>query len=133
MPISAKTLPKTEAADSPSEAIVKERNPVHTVVDELGRTIRYRYLSVLERARICRALGEHASNTEYAGLIGYAAIVLDIDGDSGPPKTTLAHLEHRLEWLRDEGYAAILKDHVERAVAEQEAEASEASDPKSNP
>jgi hypothetical protein len=123
----AKTLPKAEVVETPTQTLIKERNPIRTVVDELGRTIRYRRLSVLERARMSRALGEHATNVAYAGDIGIAACVIDIDGDIGPAKTTLNHLEGRLAWLGDEGYEAVLMDHRNRML-EEESEDSKSDD-----
>lgn len=122
MPIKAETLPQKADTETPTEALIKERNPVRTVVDERGRKIRYKTMSVLERARLSRALGEFASNPVYAADVGVAAAVIDIDGELGPPKTSVLQLEYRLEWLGDEGYEAVVEDNRERVAAERAAE-----------
>lgn len=120
--VKAETLPAAATVETPTESLVKERNPIRTVTDELGRVIRYRRLSVLQRARMSRALGEHASNIAYAGDIGIAACIIDIDGDAGPPASNLVQYEHRLAWLGDEGYEAVLLDHRKRMEEEEAAE-----------
>src|SRR5882672_12854595 len=103
MPVHA--IPKAETLDgeSPTKQIVRESNPIRTVVDVQGRTIRYKNLTILERARLARALGELSSNLSYFGMVATAACVIDIDGDSGFPKTKPSFLEQRLEWLGDDG------------------------------
>jgi hypothetical protein len=118
----ASTLPKIETVETPTEKMVRESNPVRTVVDDLGRTIRYKNLTILERARLARVLGEHASNPIYFGMLATCAAVIDIDGDAGPPKTKLSFLETRLEWLKDEGWTALIQDDRERNADEEDQE-----------
>ena len=115
----AHALPKMETLETPTAKMVRESNPVRTVVDELGRTIHYKNLTILERARLARVLAEHSSNAIYFGMLATAAAVIDIDGEPGPPKTKTSFLEARLEWLKDEGWAALIKDDRERADDEE--------------
>lgn len=111
-------LPKIDTIESPTQKIVRESNPVREVTDVLGRTIHYKNLTILERARLARTLAEHSNNTIYFGMLATAAAVVDIDGDPGPPKTTINFLEGRLAWLQDEGWDAIIADDRARADAE---------------
>ena len=83
--MAAAPLPKIETLETPTQQMVRESNPVRTVTDSLGRTIRYKNLTILERARLARVLAEHASNPVYFGMVATAAAVIDIDGDLGPP------------------------------------------------
>lgn len=115
-------VPRIETLDdeSPTVKMVRESNPVRTVVDAQGRTIRYKNLTVLERARLARVLAEHATNAIYFGMLATAAAVIDIDGEPGPPKTKMSFLEGRLEWLGDDGWDAIIADDRTRAEAADE-------------
>ena len=123
--MAVRELPKIETMETPTQKTVRESNPVRTVVDEDGRTIRYKNLSILERARLARTLGEHSSNGVYFGMIATACAVVDIDGDVGQPKTTLNFLEARLAWLGDSGWDALIADDRARAAGEDELTASE--------
>lgn len=116
MPV--RELPKIETIESPTQRIVRESNPLREVVDSLGRTIHYKNLTILERARLARVLGEHSNNAIYFGMLATAAAVVDIDGEPGPPKSTINFLESRLSWLQDEGWDAIIADDRARADAE---------------
>lgn len=110
MPVSPKTstLP-SGAIDTPTQKVVREARPQKTVHDSRGRTIVYRPLSILDQARLYRAIGaEHSGNSAYMNLVNVTAAVVSIDGEPGPPITSMLMVEARMEWLGDEGYAAIL-------------------------
>lgn len=100
-------------------SFVKESNPVRTVTDASGRVIRYKNLSIMERARLARVLAEHSNNGPYYGMLATAAAVIDIDGEAGPPKTKISFLEGRLEWLGDDGWDAIIADDRMRNEVEE--------------
>jgi hypothetical protein len=116
--MAAAPLPKIETLETPTQKMVRESNPIRTVVDSMGRTIRYKNLSILERARLARVLSEDARNPIYFNMLATAACIIDIDGDPGPPKTTVNFLEGRLGWLGDDGWDAMIKDDRERVEAE---------------
>lgn len=112
MPVSPKisTLPSA-SIESPTQKVVREARPQKTVRDAEGRTIIYRPLSILDQARLYRAIGaEHSKNSSYMNLVNVAAAVVSIDNDTGPPLTTLLMIESRMSWLGDEGYVAILAE-----------------------
>lgn len=115
-----KTLPTAETLETPTAKMVRESNPLHSVVDSLGRTIQYRTLNVIERARLARVLGADSGNPIYFGMMATAYAVQDIDGHRGPPKTNINFLESRLEWLGDEGWDAIADDSRQRTEQDED-------------
>ena len=70
--VKTQTIPSAETVEMPSHRLVRESNPVHEVTDELGRMIRYRNLSILDQARLAKALGEHSGNLMYSRMIAFA-------------------------------------------------------------
>jgi hypothetical protein len=82
-------------------------------------------MTILERVRIARIVGEAATNPMYWNPIATAAAIIDIDGDLGPPKSKISFLEARLEWLQDEGWEAVILDNIARIEAEEVDDADE--------
>lgn len=112
MPLSQR--PRIETVDpnspepSPSEKIVKTNRPTRVVVDANGRKITWRPMSILDEAKLLRAVGaEHSKNEPWMNLVRIAASVVNIDGDVGPQITTMSFAEMRIDWVGDDGYIAI--------------------------
>ena len=104
--------------ETPTQKIVSESRPKKTVVDSRGRTIIWRTMSILDQAKLYRAVGaENSKNQAYMNLVNVAGAVLTIDGEIGPIPTTMLFAEMRVEWLGDEGYEAILDEVTKEAEA----------------
>lgn len=112
--------------DKPSDTLIKQNRGQKTVKDINGRTIIYRTLSILDQARLYRAVGsEHSKNGPYMNLMNVAAAIVTIDGDIGPQPTTMSFAEMRMDWLGDDGFMAVLTE-VQREAEEDMAEAKDA-------
>ena len=93
---------------TPSAKIVAEARPVKTIADKQGRQISYRAMSVLDQAKLMRAVGsENSSNVSFMGLAMMAAAVVDIDGVPAITPRNLAQVDAAIERLGDEGYVAL--------------------------
>jgi hypothetical protein len=85
-----------------------EGKPTETTTDSNGRQITFRRLTVLDTARLMRAVGaEHANNTGFLGLATVAAMVTEIDGVPQPQPRNLVQVDAAIERLGDEGFKAI--------------------------
>jgi hypothetical protein len=127
MPIGA-TTQTLSPDETPTQKIVKENRPKKTVMDIAGRTIVYRTMSILDQARLYRAVGPDAArNGPYMNLMNVAAAVISIDGDIGPQPTTMSFAEMRMNWLGDDGYMAVLAE-VQRQNEEDMDEAKDANE-----
>lgn len=128
MQVKSKTVSKDAAkTETPSEKIVREARPSHTVVDSLGRTIVYRRSSILDEAKLARNLGaDLAGNYAYMRFVNIACAVQTIDGEYGTAPTRQSMIEVRIEWIGDEGYVAVWSDMLKQAqIAEDAAENAE--------
>lgn len=113
---SAKTLKEqliaenpSDYVEKPSEKLIKENRKasVKILKDEIGRTLTYKALGPLDQMRLYAALGDLSSNEAYSRYAMIAVSVQDIDGDKGPPPTKKSFIEARVDWVGEEGYAAI--------------------------
>ena len=95
------------------------------LTDTLGRKLTLRKLTVLDQARMMRAIGPvQASNDPYRTLVQLAFMVTDIDGVPVPFPTNEAQIDAAIGRLKDEGYLALgayFKSEVDKAQAEAEA------------
>lgn len=128
MPLPQVKTVAPEAPETPSQKAIRENRPAKSIVDARGRNILWRPISILDEARLYRAIGpEHSKNEPYMNLVRAAACVVNIDGDIGPQVTSVAFAEQRIEWLGDDGFFAIFvensKDTEERTEDLKEAQA----------
>lgn len=115
-------------AQSPSARIVAAAQQATTMVDARGRKISFRVMSVLDQARIFKAIGPAQSeNGPYVRLAIMAASVVDIDGVPSPSIVNDQGVEAAISRLGDDGYMALSID-MDRRVAEARKAAEEALD-----
>jgi hypothetical protein len=70
--------------------------------------ISYRAMSVLDQAKLMRAVGsDNSSNVSFMGLAMMAAAVVDIDGTPAITPRNLQQVDAAIERLGDEGYVAL--------------------------
>ena len=108
------SAPPAAPAPAPAPAVAADDNGVKliddktaTVVDALGRTIKVRRLSAIDRMRISRAVGgENSGNDRYVGYCTLAAAVVEIDGIAAPSMTAL-QMEATVQRLDDDGLVAV--------------------------
>ena len=105
-------------SDSPSSDIVKAARKTWEVRDELGRVIRGRALSVLDQARMFKAIGSvHSDNSAYVRLAMIAFSVSHIDGAPVSTPVNESGVDAAINRLGDEGYVAV-QAMVESMIAE---------------
>jgi hypothetical protein len=112
-----------QKAPTPTARVVPAA-PLHTVTDANGRQINWSPLSVLQQARLMRAVGsENSNNQAFMGVALLAATVIDIDGVPCPKAQTLAQVDAAIERLGDEGYDALVRSMAALRPEEDDAEA----------
>ena len=95
--------------ESPSQAIVASAKHSVVVQDELGRTLRVRYLTGRDRMQLFKVLGPELSKNEmYLGYATLAWTVIELDNGSGedpriPPMVKASEVEFLVDRLGDEG------------------------------
>jgi hypothetical protein len=93
---------------SPSQTIVQSAYQETTVTDRKGRTIKFRRLNALDRARLFKAAGAADSqNAPYVGMAMIAAHATEIDGVPIPFPNKQADIESIIARLDDPGMDAI--------------------------
>ena len=97
------------SVETPSRKLIRENTQANTKVltDEVGREIVYKTLGPLEQMRLYKVLGDLSSNEAYTRYAMIAMSVQKIDGDLGPPPTTMLNVEARVAWIGEEGFTAI--------------------------
>lgn len=95
-----------EEADAP--APLPKAMP-DSVTDSRGRVLALRKMGALEKLRLFKACGVHASNEPYLGTAMLAVYVSAIDGVPVPMPTSDAQIEARVAKLGDEGLEAVGK------------------------
>src|SRR5581483_7183246 len=87
---------------TPSEEIITSVKKVVLVTDDLGRTLRVKYLSTGDRMRIAKVLGgDLAKNEIYLGYATLAFAVTEINGDMCPPMVKPSEVEFMVDRLGD--------------------------------
>jgi len=98
---------------TPSAKIMSESNPIRTIRDADDRTISWRRMSVLDQARMMRAVGaEYSNNTAFMTIAMIACMVVEIDGVPSLTPKTLPQIDAAIERLGDKGYNAVSDDLV---------------------
>lgn len=88
--------------------------------DELGRTLRYRPMQLLERTRVWRVMG-NVESYDYRMACIYAACIREINGVDMPKINDQATLDNAIELMGDEGLQALLQEIAKREEAAAEA------------
>lgn len=88
------------------EVVQKRKNRTASDRDALGRVLRVKWLSPLERMRLVRLLGKDASNEVYLGYATLASSCTHIDDDD-VSFSTIRELEALVDRLGDEGLDCI--------------------------
>lgn len=102
---------------TPSARIIADAQKTKTIVDAAGRSITFRSLSVLDQARILKAIGAAQSeNGPYVRLACIALSVMEIDGVPVPRAVNDAGVEAAISRLGDEGFMALSVDMERRAA-----------------
>ena len=79
------------------------------IMDAKGRVLTYRNLTILDQARIMRAIGaEQSKNEPYVQLVQAACSVNEIDGIPVPMPTNERAIDACIGRIGDEGFAAIV-------------------------
>jgi hypothetical protein len=121
-------------ANTPSGRIVAAANAEKETKDILGRSIFYRRLGALDKARLFKAVGpQNAPNAPYVGMALLASSATMVDGVPLPFPATDAMIEAAIARLGDEGLeavaAALVVDQVVKDnILDETAEASAAHD-----
>ena len=93
---------------SPSQAIVSEATAAISVVDQNGRRLDFRKMSVLDRLRLFKAAGPTlAQNGPWLGIAVLACSVTAIDGVPVPMPGNEQQIESLVAKLGDAGIAAV--------------------------
>jgi hypothetical protein len=96
-----------ETSDTPTQAIVKAANEVHTV-EAQGRTFGVRKLQALDRLKMFEVVGaENSKNEAYLGYAALAFHVVSIDGETVNRPTSKLQLEALIQRLGDDGMDAV--------------------------
>jgi len=102
--------------ERPSEKIIKKGKATYEVVDELGRIIKVRAPSYLERTDFISALGERGESIAYLNQVMPAMYVKEIDGTAVFMPTKLSEVRAILQKLDDEGVAAVIECVVNNII-----------------
>ena len=99
---------------TPTATIIADSNPIRTITDKRGRQISWRRMSVLDQARMMRAVGsENSANSAFCTIAMVAQMVTEIDGIPNPPARNLMQIDAAIDRLGDDGYMAVSDDLVE--------------------
>ena len=99
-----------EAAPAASSGRVTVLTPkTASVIDSLGRTLKVKRLSALDRLRLFTACGaENSDNRQYMSYAGAAAAVTEVDGIPVPFPATELQVSALVARLDEEGLAAVI-------------------------
>lgn len=115
--------------ESPSQAIVRAAQRTWEIHDSLGREIKGRALTVLDQARMFKAIGaQHSDNHAYVRLAMVAFSVTHVDGVLCPTPVSEHMVDAAIGRLGDDGYAAV-HEMVEKLIAERQASDAAAGSP----
>jgi len=90
--------------------------------DSLGRTLKYRRLGALDRARLFKAVGpQNSQNAPYLGMAMIACSCTFVDEIPIPFPTRDSEVENAIARLGDEGMDAISTAIVAEETAKEEA------------
>ena len=104
-------------SQTPSSRVINDARKLRTLTDADGRKITFRALTILDQARLFKAIGpEQAQNQPYVGLAVIAASVVDIDGTPSPWPHNPATVDGAIGRLGDSGYLAY-QGELERELA----------------
>ena len=113
-------------SDTPSAKIISNAQQTHVLVDAAGRNLTMKSLTLLDQARIFKAVGAaNAENGPYVRLATLAACVTEIDGVPYPFPNNDKAVEGAITRLGDHGLMAI-SVHAEREAEETRLAAEEA-------
>lgn len=94
--------------DTPSAQFMDQSKKVTTKTDSIGRQLKIKFLSTLDRMRIAKVLGgDLAQNSVYAGYATLAWACTAIDDDVVMPPATILQVEHLVSRLGDEGLTCV--------------------------
>ena len=97
-------------AETPTSQIVNAANAVREVTDSLGRVIKFKRISALDRIRVLKAVGpEQSKNEPYLGYAMLASSVTELGGVPVPFPRDDRGIEHAVEMLGDEGIEAVAR------------------------
>jgi hypothetical protein len=97
----------TPPAPKPKLNIVDDRTV--TTRTSAGKMLTVKRLSVVEKMRLARALGEHSGNDSYGNFAVVAASVREIDSMPIPFPMTTLQLEATVQRLDDDGMEAAIQ------------------------
>jgi hypothetical protein len=103
-------------ADTPSGEIIAagKKAPVQTT-DATGRSLKVKYLTLLDQMRIARVLGgELAKNDQYKALASLSFCVVEIDGEAVAPPINVREVEFLCDRLGEDGAVAIGQVYVKQ-------------------
>lgn len=99
-----------------SEKILRKSRETFSIKDELGRVLKVRAPSYLEKTDFIAALGERGALEGYITQVSPAMYVREIDGDPVTFPTRLSEVRALLQRLDEEGVTAVIKCVVENIM-----------------
>lgn len=97
----------SDIAETPDAPEPVAKAMPESVTDSRGRVLTLRKMGALEKLRLFKACGVHASNEPYLGTAMLAFYVSAIDGTPAPVPTNDGQIEARVAKLGDEGLEAV--------------------------
>lgn len=101
-------------ADTPTSEIIAgaKRSPVMKT-DATGRSLKVKYLTLLDQMRIARVLGgELCKNDQYKALASLAFCVVELNGEQIAPPINVREVEFLCDRLGEDGAVAIGQVYV---------------------
>jgi hypothetical protein len=101
--------PVVAHAPAPKSRVSLIDDRTAAIRDSKGRTLTVKRLSVVEKMRLAKALGEHSGNDSYSNFAVVGAAVREFDGSPVPFPMTNLQLEAIVQRLDDAGMEAALE------------------------
>jgi len=116
------TIHNTPQVETPTQAVVKAANQIHTATDAQGRKIGVKKLNALDRMRMFEAIGaENSKNEMYLGYASLAYHVASIDGEPISRPANKLQFEALIQRLDDDGLNAVA-EAVAKLIAPEQAD-----------
>lgn len=114
------TRRNVEILESASEQVARDNHKVVEFTDSLERTIKAKKLTVSEKMRLSKAIGDATKNEYYFSMCFLTCSVIEIDGVTVPPATTEREIEILADRLGDEGIDAVAQALAKLAATPQD-------------
>lgn len=105
-----------EAAETPSEQLVRKAMQDETITDSAGRQLKMRKPGVLAQYRLIEALGDLASNQTYMQMVNPLLYLAAIDGDAVFMPGNKREVEALIQRLDDHGLAEVMGWYVANVI-----------------